>query len=276
MSTQITNAFIAEYNDAVHAAYQRKGSKLMNTVRKDGEVVGSTCIFQKIGKGAALQKTRHGDLPTMNLDHSNVTATLADYYAPEYRDKLDLNKINIDEDSAIVMAGAYACGRKTDDIIITQMETATEIIAEGSAGMTKVKALNAFGTLNANDVPDDGDRFAVVGAHQWNELMNLKEFASSDYAGDVYPWLKGTESRRWLGITWMFHSGLPLSSGTRSCYVYHKSSIGLAVAQEITAEVNYVPHKAATLFNHMMTMGAILIDAEGIVEVLCDDDATIS
>jgi len=275
MSTDITNAFIIDYATGVHAAYQQQGSKMRHTVRLKEDVEGSKTTFQKVGKGTAGKKTRHGNVPLMNLNHSTVDCTLSDWYAAEYIDKLDELKKNTDEFGVATNAGAWALGRKIDELIINKLDGATNVIAHGGTGLTKDKILQGFGTLNANDAPDDGNRFAVVGPHQWNELLNIEEFKSSDFAGENYPWLKGTESRTWLGITWMFHTGLPLDAGTRKCFMYHKNAAGLAEGQEIKCFVDWVAEKAAHLVDHLLSAGTCLIDPDGVVEIQCDDDAVI-
>lgn len=276
MSTTVSNGFVTQYVEMVHQAYQAKGSKLRNTVRLQEGVEGSKCVFQKVGKGAAGKKTRHGNVPLMNLNHSNVSCSLSDWYAAEYVDKLDELKDKSDEKQVAADAGAWALGRKIDELIITKLDGASNVVAEAATGLTKDKILQAFGTLNAGDVPDDGNRFALVGPHQWNELLNIQEFKSSDFAGEQYPWLKGTESRTWLGITWMFHTGLPVDSGIRKCFVYHRNAAGLAEGQKVQAFVDWVPEKAAHLVDHMLSAGACLIDPDGVVQILCDDDAAIA
>lgn len=276
MSTTIDQSFVTEYALKVQETYQQRGSKLRNTVRIQNKVEGSKCVFQKVGKGTAGMKTRHGNVPLMNLTHSAVSCTLSDWYAAEYVDKLDELKDKHDEAKVATDAGAWALGRKIDELLINKLDSASNIIPVAASGLSKDKVLKAFGTLNANDVADDGHRFAVVGPHQWNELLNIQEFKSSDYAGPDYPWLKGTESRTWLGITWMFHTGLPLAEdGTRSCFIYHRNALGLAEGQEVKAFVDWVPEKAAHLVDHMLSAGACLIDPDGVVEIQCDDDAII-
>lgn len=276
MSTSIANSFIAMYVADVHEAYQQRGSKLRNTVRLKTGVTGATAVFQKNGKGAAGKKTRHGNVPLMNVAHSNVTATLEDWYGADYVDKLDELKTNTDERLVVANAGAYALGRKIDELIVARMAQTGSAVAEGAKGLTKAKILEAFAMLNSKDVPDDGNRFAVVGAHQWNELLDISEFKSADFAGDRYPWLKGTESRTWLGITWMFHTGLPLAGGTRKCFLYHRNAVGLAEGQELKVFTDWVPEKAAHLVDHMLSAGACLIDEDGVVQIDCDDDAALA
>jgi hypothetical protein len=97
MSTTIDQAFVKQFEREVHAAYQRQGSKLRATVRVKNGVVGSSTVFQRVGKGAANTKSRHGMVPLMNVEFSAVEAQLVDYYAGEWIDRLDELKTNIDE-----------------------------------------------------------------------------------------------------------------------------------------------------------------------------------
>ena len=57
-------------------------------------------------------------VPVMNVIHSSVECFLSDYYAGDWIDQLDELKTNIDERQVIANAGAYALGRKTDDLIV--------------------------------------------------------------------------------------------------------------------------------------------------------------
>jgi hypothetical protein len=275
MSNSVNQAFITLYLPEVHEAYQQRGSKLRNSVRLKTGVVGSTCKFQKTGKGTAGQKSRHGNVPLMNVDHSNVTCTLEDWYGADYVDKLDELKTNIDERAILANAGAFALGRKVDSLLIAKMDGTGNAVPEGEAGLTKGKITSAIEILNGNDVPDDGNRFAIVGAHQWEELMSIEEFSSSDFVGQKFPWLTGTESRVWRGVTWMFHSGLPEAGGVRKCFVYHKNALGLAEGQDLKCHIDWVPEKAAHLIDHCISAGAVLIDPTGCVEIACDDEAEI-
>jgi hypothetical protein len=162
----------------------------------------------------------------MNLAYSNVEVTLSDYYAGDWVDQLDELKINIDERQVIANAGAYALGRKTDDLIITALGTVGggQTVADSNIGMTIDKVMSAFQLLGAADVPDDGDRYAVVGWKQWSELLQIDEFSNSQYVGaDELPFANITQAKRWRGTLWMPHSGLSKDgSDIRSCFWYHK------------------------------------------------------
>ena len=157
--------------------------------RKETSASVSACGVKaacaKIFAASAAAKARNGAVPVMNLTYSNAECFLQDYYAGEWIDKLDEIKSNIDERSVIANAGAYALGRKTDELIVAALDGATqEAVGTGvgladTDGLTKQKVLMAFEMLGAADVPDDGQRFAVVGWKQWSELLQIQEFAST-------------------------------------------------------------------------------------------------
>ena len=222
---------------------------------------GASTIFQKVGKGVASTKARHGKIPTMNVDHTPVECILTDYYAGDWVDKLDELKTNIDERTVITNAGAYALGRKTDDLIIAPARHLDQLSpAPPTDGLTKAKVLLAFEKLGQADVPDDGQRYAVVGWKQWSQLLGIDEFAKSDYVGpDELPW-RGTQAKRWLGTLWVPHSGLSASSSVRLCHWYHKTAVGHAAGADVTTDVTWHGDRASHFVNNMMSQGAALID----------------
>ncbi|MCB9963718.1 MAG: hypothetical protein H6855_06535 [Rhodospirillales bacterium] len=274
MSTTLDQAFIKHFEREVHEAYQRQGSKLRNTVRTINNVNGSEAVFQKVGKGTASTKSTHGMVPVMNLDHSNISVLLEDYYAGDWVDRLDELKTNIDERQIIAAAGANALGRKTDEMIINALDAATtHVIADGNVGMTLDKTLQAFETFGENDVPDDGGRFAVVGWKQWSELLQIDEFSNADYIGaDHLPFTSMTQAKLWLGTVWIPHSGLPVDGNDiRSCFFYHKTAIGHASGSDVQTDITWHGDRASFFVNNMMSQGAGLIDEAGIVVINCDE-----
>ncbi|MBX6747290.1 MAG: phage capsid protein [Acetobacteraceae bacterium] len=278
MSASIDQAFIKQYQTEVQEAYQRQGSKLRPTVRSKTEVRGASTVFQKVGRGTAAAKARNGVVPVMNIDHSQVECFLQDYYAGDWVDRLDELKTNIDERMVVANAGAYALGRKTDELIIAALDSATrEAVGTASGqtdneGLTRAKVLLAFEMLGEADVPDDGNRFAVVGWKQWSELLQIQEFANAQYVGpEELPWKGATQAKRWLGALWIPHSGLTKNSSLRYCYFYHKTAVGHAAAAEITTDVTWHGDRAAHFVNTMMSQGAVLVDDTGVVRMRCKE-----
>jgi len=269
MSMTIDQAFTKQFEKEVHEAYQRQGSKLRATVRVKNGVQGSSTVFQRVGKGAAGTKARHGMVPVMNVDFGAVEAHLVDYYAGEWVDRLDELKTNIDERQVLANAGAFALGRKTDELIIEGLLDASQSAGTSSSGMTKEKVLEAFEMLGGNDVPDDGQRFAVIGWKQWSELLSLAEFSNAEFVGDEQlPW-RGSQAKHWLGTLWIPHSGLPLEDGARVCFWYHKSALGHAIGQDVRTDVSWHGDRAAHFVSNSISQGAALIDPEGVVKMPC-------
>lgn len=272
MSVSVDQVFIKQFEADVHLAYQQMGTKLRATVRSKSGVIGASTTFQKVGRGTAATKSRHGIVPVMNLNHEPVECILQDYYAGDWVDALDELKTNVDERRVVASAGAYALGRKTDELIVNAMNGATNATGDYSTGLTKDLILSAVEVLNQNDVPDDGRRFAVVGVHQWNELLSMDEFVSADYVGNDLPLVSGGASKKWLGITWVMYNGLPLNNtDERDCFIYHATSIGHACGQEVKTDISWHGERAAHFISNSMSQGAVLIDNAGIVRLKCKD-----
>ena len=154
-------------------------------------------------------------------------------------------------------------------MIIASLAETTNVAGVGTDGLTKAKVLEAFEMLGDKDVPDDGQRFAVIGWKQWSELLELPEFTDADFVGaEELPW-RGTQAKHWLGTLWMPHSGLDLDAGVRRCFWFHRSAIGHAIGQEVTTDVTWHGDRAAHFISNSMSQGAALIDADGVVEMPC-------
>jgi len=266
MANTIDVAFIKQFESEVHMAYQRMGSKLRNTIRSTN-VTGSTARFQKIGTGAASTKSRNGDVTTMELAHTNVEATMADYYAAEYIDKLDELKININERQAVAQSAAAALGRQTDALIVAAMDAGANAtaIADTSGALVKADLLTLFETFGSADIPEDGQRYLAMSPAGFADLFNINEFASSDYVGPQnLPFAGGMTMKEFLGFKIFSTSAV---AGGKN-FAYHTSAVGLGINSDVQTEVNYVPEKVSHLTTSMMSMGAVVIDDDGVYEVL--------
>lgn len=249
-------SFIKNFEVEIHVQYQQMGSRLRNTVRTKNNVAGNETSFQKIG-GSAFDEP------------DQVTCILQDYYAGDWVDELDELKTNINEQQVIAKTGAYALGRKTDELIITQLAISTNYAGGDTDGLTREKILSAFELLGESDVPDDGQRYAIVGWKQWSQLLSIDEFANADYVGsDELPW-KGTQAKRWLGTLWMPHSGLRKNGNVRLCFWYHKTAVGHAVGSEVKTDITWHGDRAAHFINNMMSQGACLIDPDKVIILRC-------
>ncbi len=267
MANTIDTAFIKQFESEVHLAYQRMGSKLMNTVRQVNNVNGSVVRFQKIGTGTASTKSRNGMVTPMELAHTTVEATLNDFYAAEYIDKLDELKTNIDERQAIATSAAAALGRKTDEILYTAMDAganSTQVNATNAA-VEKADLLTLFETFGTANIPEDGGRYIAMHPKGYADLFLINEFASSDFVGEQnLPFAGGMTMKEFLGFK--IFSTAAITAGKNMAY--HTTAVGLGVGANVTTELNYVPEKVSHLATSMMSMGASVIDDNGVYELL--------
>ena len=267
MANTIDVAFIKQFESEVHMAYQRMGSKLRNTVRTASNVSGSTVRFQKIGTGSASTKSRNGNVTPMELAHTQVEATMEDFYAAEYIDKLDELKTNINERSAVAQSSAAALGRKTDEILITAMDAGANAtqINSASAAVDLADILTLFETFGSADIPEDGQRYLAMHPKGYADLFNITEFASSDFVGEQnLPFSGGMTMKEFMGFKVFSTSAVTAGKNM----AYHTSAIGLGVNSDVSTEINYVAEKVSHLATSMMSMGAVVIDDNGVYEVL--------
>lgn len=295
MSTSIDTAFITSYEAKVHEVFQRKGSYLRDAVRLKTDVVGSTAVFQKIGKGTATTKARHGTITPMNQTHTAPSVTLQDFYAGDWVDALDEAKTNINERDAIASGGAMALGRKVDDQITTVLDTTTQstvTLTVSSKANTLATAVEFAEAAWANDVPNDGEVYAVVTPRYWSQLMLLEQFSRAEWVGtDGQAFREGPAMGRarwkdWNGVKWKMQTGLPgEGTATAKCFIWHKTAIGYAIAahaknsaanEAVAADITWHGDRAAHFVNHMMSGNAVMIDDTGVIEGNVDDTASIA
>lgn len=275
MSISISNAFIAQFDAEVKQAYQG-ASKLMNTIRTKTGVIGSTHRFPKIGKGMAQPRIPQTDVIPMNIVHSNVTATLTDWSAPEFTDVYDIQKLNFDERSQLKNVISSAIGRRADQLVLDAADagaSATQVsedIGGTDSGLNVDKLRRAKRLMDAAGVPVT-ERVFVHSANGLESLLGETTATSSDF--NTVKALVNGEVNTFLGFKFIMiedrdEGGLDLTTNVRKNFAYHKEALGLAIGIDMRTEMNYIPEKTSWLTNGLYSAGAVGIDADGIIEVL--------
>ena len=296
MSTSIDTSFIRQYERDVHEVFQLKGSVLKPGVRMKTDVVGESTTFQKVGKGVATTKARHGTITPMNQTHTAIVCTLADFYAGDWVDRLDEAKTNIDERKIIADGGAMALGRKVDEQIFTQLDATTQttvtwVVTSAAAIRNSMTAM--VGDLIANASYEVGMLYGVLSPVAWEMAMTVKEFQSADFVGP-----DGMEFKRnapfagvfkfWNGVLWTVHPDNPdVGTSASKVFVWNKRAIGYATGKHaanlagtsgretaVGADITWHGDRAAHFVNHAMSGGGCLIDDTGVIEGQLDDTAT--
>jgi hypothetical protein len=259
-----------EFDAAVKAAYQSAGL-LRSHVRVKNNVIGSTTRFRRYARGTAQQRVPGSDVTVMNTQYAEATATLTDWIAAEYTDKLDQLLVNFEERQILATNIAGACGRRQDQMVIDALDAAygAPNIAAGGTGLTDAKMRRAMSLFDARAVPM-GQRKMVISARGKEDLISEQRFTSKDFV-DQYVVTNG-QLPRLYGFDFIVvddrdEGGLPLVSTTRTSFAFDMQAVGLAVAHEDPLEVNYVPEKTSWLSAQLIKAGAVVIDTLGVVEI---------
>ena len=294
MSTTISTAFIGDYNKDVHLVFQREGSMLRPAVYTKDNIIGNTAYFEKLGTGTATTKSRHGEITPMNATHTQPSCTLVDFYAGDWVDLLDEAKTNIDARMAYAKSGAYALGRKVDSqitVILDSTAESTVTLAVTSYAAILAGLITMVEALDANSVPNDGQRYGALTPRMYAQAMTVTSFASADYVGaNGMPFTEGAPGHRkwrdWMGVKWAMHPDLPgQGTATAKCFVWHKTALGYASGKHagnvaandaVSADITWHGDRASHFVNHMMSGESVLIDGTGVIEGNLNDTTAIA
>ena len=277
MAIGLNNAFVTLFDAEVKQAYQAK-AQLVAAVRQRRGVEGSTAKFPKVGKGVATLRIPQTDVTPLNVNFSQVTATMQDWNAAEYSDIFMQQKVNFDERQELVQVVANAIGRRQDQLIIDALNgsgtalTVANDIGGTDTNLNVAKLREAKKLLDKGNVPPQ-DRHVVLHANNLASLLSETAVTSSDF--NTVKALVAGEINTFLGFT--FHvlgdrteGGLTVDGSLdRTVLAFHKDAIGYAEGMGPKTEINYVPEKTSFLVNAMFSAGSVAIDAEGIVTLTC-------
>lgn len=285
--TSISNSFVTMFSDDVKQAYQQMTSKLVDSVRVVRNVTGSTYKFHKLSKGGSIKnKARFEDLVAMSdtsksltspgaytggtAQNSVVTATLNNFHSAEYIDDLDQFKTNIDLRSTFAQSIAGALARAVDQEIISAFDSSTptniKTTAQGANGLNKAALLEVHQALNALDVPTN-DRVLLISPAALTDLLTDTTLVAAADGQLSNIALATGYIPSIFGFRIVVSNLLTSDSVVRKCYAFQKESIGLALAQDITTRIDYVPQKASTIVLGTMSGGSTVIDEDGVVEI---------
>ena len=277
MAINVSTAFVDLFDSEVKQAYQAE-SVLRGTMRTRTGVAGNNVKFPTIGKGVATLRVPQTDVTPLNVTYGQVTATMEDYIAAEYSDIFQQSHINFDERSELVQVVSKSIARRMDQIMIDALNaaTGTSTVATtiGGAGTNmNIEKLRATAkAMNEKNVPSEG-RNLLMHASQLDALLGETEITSQDFAS-VKALVQG-EINTFMGFNILTmgdrdEGGIPKPS-TRTCFAWHKDSMGYAESMAQKTEVNYVPEKTSFLVSSMFSAGSVAIDGEGIVKISCTE-----
>ena len=274
MSNTLSTVAVTEFDSMVKHAYQN-ASLLRNAVTVRNNVVGDTYKFRARGKGTASARgTTQTDVTPMNVAHSLVTATLANYVAPEYTDIFDQAEVNFDEKQELAKTIAGALGRRLDDIVISAMDAATPAatVGVGTTALAAEDLIDAKVELVKGGV-GSADLYCAISGAGLAGLLADEKVSSADYQ-NVKALVNG-EVNTFAGFNVIVIEdrtvgGLTTTTDVTAGYAFAKDAIGLAIGVDNKTTIDYVPEKVSYLCNGMLKAGAAVRDTAGLIQINFD------
>lgn len=308
MSTEVTTAFVQQFNANVMHLSQQKGSRLAPYVRNETQV-GKSEFFDQLDSTEAVEKTsRHSDTPLVDSQHARRRVTLKDYEWADLIDQQDKIRMLIDPENEYAMAAVWAMGRKKDDNIIaaadgtayigedgtstqshpnSQKVGATDGTSETPMNVSTLRRMNE--KFGANDVDEDEEKYIAVSQHQITTLLGQTEVTSSDYNVvkalvdgkiDTFLGFKFLRTQRLLvqgsNLSYSATDGSVGAGGLQAngherCFAWAKNGLLLSTGKEIMTDIGQRRDKSlATQVYVCMTIGATRMEEKRVVVGLSD------
>jgi len=290
MSVNIPTSFVEQYSANVSMLAQQTGSKLRGAV--DVETIkGKNAFFDQIGVTAAqIRTSRHADTPQIDTPHSRRRVSLTTYEWADLVDDADKVRMLIDPTSTYARAAAAAMNRSIDDVIITAFNaSASTGVAGGSStalpssqktatsdqsdGLTIDKLRSAKYILDNNDIDPSLKRFLVCGPKQIQDLLEVTEVTSSDYA--VVKALATGTINSFLGFEFIMSTRLNKDTTyatDRLVFAFTEDAIKLALGKDVSAKISERADKSySTQVYYSMDLGATRMEEEKVVQIPCHE-----
>lgn len=290
MSDQITTARVVSFRNSVFHLSQQKGSKLLPYVMSE-QVVGKRHYFDRLGSTEASLKTgRHVPTPLTESAHSRRAVDLADYHWADAIDHEDRIRMLWDPAGPYQTAAMWALGRKIDDEIIdafagaakagedgsstvTLASDTSQVIANGSTGLTVAKLRQAYRVFEENDV-DFNELYLVVSPIGVEQLIADVQVTSRDFTNNMVLDSGTMDGKTFMGMKFIVSTRLDVSSNIRSCFVWTKEAIQVALGQSPQAFVDRRPDLSQAFQVYVrMSCDAVRMEEVKVVQIDIDETA---
>lgn len=239
----------------------------------------ATFLVADSGSATAVSRGTNGMIPARSDNNTQNTATLAEFHDLVRKTGFNIFESQGDQRRIMQETSMGAINRKIDDLIIEQLDTATN--DTGAAVTASVDlVIKAKVILGNAFVPteEEENMFGLISNAFDGYLMQAPEYAKADYV-DVKAFTGPTRKfRRWAGVNWIVHPRVT-GAGTASekCYLFHRNAIGQAA--NISGVQTYVDYDGEQDYSYARTsiyMGAKLLQQSGIVQMLHNGSAYVA
>lgn len=268
-------AFQNQYRQEYIKTFEQTYSQMRLACVQEAVIKGNVAVFLVAGSGGASAVTRgiNGLIPFGVVDNTQLSCTLSEKHGPFETTDFNIFASQGNQKRIMQEASMATLNRDIDDVIIAQLDTATQDTATAvEANMSLVEM--AMTILGNNDVPveDEDNIFAIITPAFRAFIRQTKEYTSGDY--QQVKMLSGPVRRVWraAGINWITSTRLTgKATSSEKCYFLHRNAMGHAAnMKEMEVDVGYEKKQKNSWTNASLYHGAKLLQNSGIVQVLHD------
>lgn len=261
-------------------------SRLRTTTITEAMIKGNTATFLVADSGSATAKTRgaNGMIAARADNLTQTSATLKEWHDLVRKTGFNIFQSQGDQRRIMQETSMAVMNRKIDDDIIAQLDTLTNDTGTAVPASLDM-VIQAKTILGNNFVPieEEDNMFGLVSPAFEGYLMQIPEYASSDYVS-VQPFNGPARLfRRWAGVNWIVHPRLTGSVGAGSagtseqCFMYHRNCIGHAVDRTgLKSPIGYDDEQDYSWARVTVFMGSKLLQNAGGVMMKHDGSAYVA
>lgn len=276
-------AFQIQYRQEFIATFEQHQSLLRDTVTTEAVIKGNQAVFLVAGSGSATAVSRgiNGQIPSRADDNTQNTCTLGEWHDLVKKTGFNVFASQGNQRQIMQMTTMAVINRKTDDQIITELNTGTVTIGSSTTIPSVSLAMNGMVKLQNASVPWDSNITLLCQPSFLAYLMQAPEFSKAVYvdakpfAGNDANWRDKPQAYRWMNMLVISHPNLP-GKGTSSekSFMFHRDAIGHALDKSgIQSPVGYDEEQDYSWARCTAYMGAKLLQNSGVVVMTHDGSA---
>lgn len=276
------SAFVTQYRNELIDGFEQRQSLLRQTVTTETLIKGGSAVFLVADSNSATAVTRglNGLLPYRANNLTQSTATLNEWHDPVRMTGFNIFASQGNLTAKMQKDSIGTINRKIDDDIIDQLETITNDTGS-AASMSLDLFLHAKTILGNNEVPFDGNIFAVISPAAEAYLLQTSEFGSADYVGKK-PVASGetafddmVKMYDWLGVKIIVHPRVPgVGTSAEKLFMYHRDAVGHAIdTKGLQTFMDYNEEHDYSFVRTSVYMGSKLLQQSGGVLINHDGSA---
>lgn len=269
-------AFQIQYRQEAIKGFEQCISLVRQSVTTEAVIKGNQATFLVADSGGAETVTRgsNGRIPARSDNLSQPVAQLVEQHDVVEKSGFNIFSSQGDQRAIMQWTSASVINRRIDNEIISELSNGTLDTGAPKTGSLRL-SIRAKTILQNNDVPSDGNIWALITPAYEGYLMETKEFASAEYVlrkpfeGDSPDYTGMQGFHRWMNVNWIVHPNLPgAGTANEKCFMYHRSAIGHAMnSAGLQFEMDWDKRHDLSWVRSSAYMGPKLLQNSGVVVI---------